>query len=244
MAETFQLKFDQIDTDLDYFLLTPEGGETAPLVICLHGLGSHKESLFNTAISFCRKGFRTVGMDLARHGRRPGSETREAMLDIDYIGTMFGMIQQSVKDVTRIVDFFGAPRAAVHGISLGGIVIFAGIIGEPRIEVASVAMGSPDWIGLAEALGMDPHHPAVDHIARCSPLEQAERMHPCALLVLHGMDDEIVPFSGVEKLAAKLEPLYAQTPRRFEFVAYRDIGHSYVDDMLERSVDWTVKHMQ
>ena len=69
MPEKYQLTFDRIDSDLDYFLLTPDGGDSAPLVICLHGLGSHKESLFNTAVAFCREGFRTICMDLSRHGR-------------------------------------------------------------------------------------------------------------------------------------------------------------------------------
>lgn len=242
MPETFQLTFDRIDSDLDYFLLTPQGGANAPLVICLHGLGSHKETLLNTAVTFARRGFRTVGLDLARHGARSGAETRDAMLDIDYVGTMFGMIQQSVTDISRLIDHFGVPGVAAHGISLGGIVLFSAIVADPRIGVASVAMGSPDWVGMAETLGMDRNHPAVDHVARYSPLEHAERIPPCALLVLHGSEDEVVPIAGVRHLAEKLEPLYEDSPERFEFIVYRDVGHTYLDDMLERSVDWVLKH--
>ena len=242
MAETFDLSFDSVG-DLDYFLMTPQGRKDGPLSICLHGLGSHKESHLGTAVSFCRAGFRAVGIDLARHGRRPGSDTRDAMLDIDYVGTMFGMIQQSVHDVSLIIDHFGVSDAAVHGVSMGGIILFAAIIAEPRITVASVAMGSPDWIGLTENLGIDSHHPALDRVARYSPLEHAHRMHPCALLILHGTDDDVVPITGVQRLNEKLDPLYRETPERFEFIAYRDLGHTYLDDMQERSVAWATKHI-
>ena len=68
-------------------------------------------------------------------------------------------------------------------------------------------------------------------------------MHPAALLMLHGDEDEVIPISGVRKLRDALAPRYAEAPERLELVVYREHGHRYTDDMLRRSVAWTQRFL-
>lgn len=245
MATSYRLVHDRIQHDLIFFRMEPEGPEDAerPLVILLHGLRSDKESVLEPCYHFARRGFRAVAPDLRFHGERDHADTREERLQDSYVPTMLAIIQKTVADVSAIVDHFGASKAALHGVSMGGIVTFASLLVEPRIAAASVAMGSPDWAGMLATKGITRDHPQFPLIESYSPLAHAASMAPRALLMLHGELDETVPIEGVRRLKAKLDPLYRDQPDRLELVEYPDLGHYYTDDMMHRSVSWVERYL-
>ena len=211
----------------------------APLVIVLHGLGGSKEKMLPALYEFARAGNRAVALDSRLHGERPDAGAREARLGSDYFGTTAEIIERTAQDVTCLLDHLGASRAAVHGISLGGYITFAALLIEPRLYAASVAMGSPDWVGPLRRFGLGPGHPAYDRAVGLNPLDLLPKtLPPRPLLMLHGAADEVVSPDGVIALERKLRSLYANHPERLALELYPDHGHSYSDAMLRRSVEW------
>ena len=163
--------------------LTLAGRETptdAPLAVILHGLGRHKESTLAGLYALARRGLRALAFDARLHGERPGAEAREGRLQADYVLTMAEIIEGTAQDLSPLLDAMNVSEAAVHGISLGGYVAYAALTMEPRLTVAAVAMGSPDWLGPLREMGLAPGHPVYDAVAARSPLERAAETYPRA----------------------------------------------------------------
>ena len=245
MAKRYTLSSELLAGDLPVLVVEREGqAPGAPLLIALHGLGGHKERMLPGLYEFARAGCRAVALDLRLHGERAEAGVREARLGADYFGTTADIIEGTAQDVSRLLDHFGADKAAVHGISLGGYITFAALAFEPRLWAASVAMGSPDWVGPLRRLGAGPGHPAYDRAVQLNPLDLLPFVLPVRpLLMLHGALDEVVPPDGVIALEQRLRPLYAAHPERLTLELYPGQGHSYSDDMLRRSVAWAKKFL-
>ncbi len=240
MSERFILSHERLAEELSTLTISREDlPPEAPLVIVLHGLGGSKERMLPALYEFARAGNRAVALDVRLHGERSDAGAREARLGADYFGTSADMIEGTARDISRLLDHLGTARAAIHGVSLGGYITFAALLAEPRLETASVAMGSPDWIGPLRRFGLGPGHPAYERAVGLNPLELLPKtLPPRPLLMLHGAADEIVPPDGVIALEQSLRPLYAAYPERLALQIYPGHGHSYSDDMLRRSVEW------
>jgi len=147
-----------------------------------------------------------------------------------------------------LVVFHRGDDVVVDGMRLRQIVRLAGrdLLGQladPRIQVAAIAMGTPDWGGMLEMMGLTRAHPMFDMVDAMSPLSRASAIATRPLLMLHGDIDETVPIDGVRKLRQKLEPLYVENATLLELVEYEGLGHHYSDDMIRRSVDWVERYL-
>jgi len=245
MGKRYTLSHELAAGDLPVLVVGREGlAPDAPLLIALHGLGGHKERMLPGLYEFARIGCQAVALDVRLHGERAEAGAREARLGADYFGATADMIEGTARDVSRLLDHFGAERAGIHGISLGGYITFAALLIEPRLWAASVAMGSPDWVGPLRRFGAGPGHPAYDRAVRLNPLGLLpSALPPRPLLMLHGALDEVVPPDGVVALEQRLRPLYAAHPERLALELYPGLGHSYSDDMLRRSVEWAERFL-
>lgn len=241
---SFRLTSERVG-DIPFLTLAPDHSSQAfPTVLVLHGLGSHKEKILPTLYAFASQGFRAVAPDARMHGGRPGADERDARLNTDYLATMYEMIVGTAQDVSVLLDHLGTERAAIHGISLGGYITFAALVSEMRLAVASVAMGSPDWLGPLRALGIPLDLPLLTPIVAANPLDRAEATYPPRpLLMLHGETDDVVSPAGVGLLRERLTPFYREAPERLALITYPNLGHLYTEDMAQRSVAWTQRFL-
>lgn len=216
----------------------------APLALVLHGLGGRKEKMLSALYELARLGFRAVALDVRGHGERLDAADLETRLQADYLTVMGSIIEGTASDIPRLLDHFAPSHAAIHGISLGGYITFAALLAEPRLSVASVAMGSPDWTSPLKRLGVGPGQAAYDRVAALNPLDLSPALlPPRPLLMLHGGLDEVVSPEGVVTLTERLQPLYAPYPDRLELRLYPDLGHHYTDDMLQRTCAWFTRFL-
>ena len=242
MSESYSLSAETLAGDLPVLRVAPVGAADAPLIVVLHPLGSRKEKMLPGLLAFARAGFQAVALDAVWHGERPGAAEREPRLQGDFFGASATMIEGTAHDVSCVLDALGAERAAIHGISLGGYTVFAALLTEPRLTVASVAIGSPDWAGPLRAYGLTPGNPLYDRAAATSPLNLLPMtLPPRPLLMQHGTLDETVPVDGVVVLEERLRPSYTQAPERLHLKLYPGLGHSYPDEMERLAVEWITK---
>ena len=245
MPQTYALVSEHVDGDIPCLSvvrtdLTPD----APVGLVLHGLGGRKEKMLSALYALARMGFRAVAPDARLHGERSDAGEREARLQASSLSAFADMIEGTAQDVSRLLDHFGAEDAAIHGISLGGYVTFAALLTDPRLRVASVAMGSPDWLGPLRQAGLGPGHPDYDRAAQGNPLDYAELLYPPRpLLLLHGTADDVVSPQGVIALERRLRPHYADHPERLDLRLYPDLGHHYTDEMLDRTLAWFARFL-
>ncbi len=245
MPDNYTLSEEWLAEDLPTLTVTRAGtAADAPVVVVLHPLGSRKEKMLPGLLAFAHAGFRAASIDTRLHGERPDAGEREARLQADFFGTSSEMVEGTARDVSRLLDALGASRAAVHGISLGGYIAFAGLLFEPRLQAASVAIGSPDWAAPMQAFGLGPGNPYYDRAATSSPLALLPAiLPPRPLLMQHGTLDETVSVDGVIALEKALRPLYADTPERLHLELYPGLGHVYPDSMEQRAVEWVTRFM-
>lgn len=240
----FELIADNV-SEIPYLCLspskpTPDGN----FVLVLHGLGSQKEKMLPIMYALAVQGFRAVAIDARQHGERADAAQRDERLAADYIQTMFDIISGTTADISTLLDHLQASHAGVHGISLGGYIAFAALVSEPRLAAASVAMGSPDWLGPLKEMGVDVSQPTFAPLVTANPLECAEFTYsPRPVLMLHGSDDEVVSPAGVQALYAKLQSAYSDAPERLGLVIFPGLGHQYTDEMQQRSVDWLARYL-
>ncbi len=242
----YTLSHEWLAEDLPSLTVTrADAPADAPVVVVLHPLGSRKEKMLPGLLAFARAGCRAVAIDARLHGERPDAGEREARLQADFFGTSSTMIEGTARDVSRLLDTLGAGRAAVHGISLGGYIAFTALLSEPRLQAASVAIGSPDWAGPMRAFGLGPGNPFYDRAVSSSPLALLPAvLPPRPLLMQHGTLDETVSVDGVIALEEALRPLYANTPERLHLELYPGLGHVYPDEMEQRAVEWIMRFME
>ena len=222
----------------------PDATRETPTLIVLHGLGSAKERMLHILYACARQGVRALAPDLVWHGEREGAALRDARMTEDYFGSLFQVVGGTVENIATLLDEYQLPQAAVHGISLGGFATFAALLIEPRLTVGCVALGSPDWLGLARANGLSESNPMYAAIAQFSPLEQAAKAYPPRpLLLLHGEWDDVVPPQGSVALYERLQPVYQDNPERLKLVRYPELGHVYTDDMMQRTIAWTKRFL-
>ena len=249
MTQTLTLTTELLAGDIPCLAAAQTGlPENAPLVLVLHGLGSRKEKMLTALYEFASAGFRAVALDARFHGERPDAAERDTRLSADYFRTTSEMIEGTAQDISRLIDALShrcAPqRIGMHGISLGGYVTFAALLADPRLTAASVALGSPDWLGPLSRFGLGPGHPVWERAATLNPLNLLPvALPPRALLMLHGSADALVPPDGVIALEEKLRPLYASFPERLNLHLYPGLGHDYLDDMLTRTCAWFRKFL-
>jgi len=239
----YALKAETLAGDVPALRVAPADGAAAlPLVVVLHPLGSRKEKMLPGLLALARAGFQTVAIDAEWHGERSGADGRDSRLQADFFGASATMIENTARDVSRVLDALGAERAGIHGISLGGYTVFAALLTEPRLAVVSVGIGSPDWAGPLRAYGLGPGNPLFDRAAATSPLNLLPSvLPPRPLLMQHGTLDETVSADGVIALEERLRPLYAATSERLHLELYPGLGHAYPDEMERRAVEWLTR---
>ena len=244
MTPTYTLTAQRTPQGLAYLHLAQKGAEGAPVALVLHGLGRAKEHMLPTLYAFAQAGYRAVAFDARLHGERDGAGSREARMETHFVQTMYETIAGTAGDISGLLDALSAQDAALHGVSLGGYITFAALLNEPRLRVATVAMGSPDWLEGLRARGLGPGHPGYDLAALANPLDRAPALYPPRpLLMLHGDADDVVPVQGVRALYKRLLPLYKDAPERLALTIFPGLGHHYTDDMAAQSVAWTQKFL-
>ena len=245
MPDNYILSEEWLADDLPTLTVTRAGvAADAPVVVVLHPLGSRKEKMLPGLLAFARAGCRAIALDARLHGERPDAGEREARLQTDFFGTSAVIIEGTAQDVSPVLDALGVGRAAVHGISIGGYSAFTALLTEPRLQAASVAIGSPDWAGPMRAFGLGPGNPYYDRAVSSSPLALLPAvLPPRPLLIQHGTLDETVSVDGVIALEEALRPLYEAAPERLHLELYPGLGHVYPDEMERRAVEWIARFM-
>lgn len=222
--------------------LSPSDQESRARVIVAHGLGGSKESMLPDLFRLAQAGFTGIAIDLRLHGERPGSESRQALLDQDFMAGMQQVVYGSAEDIGCLLGESsrdGIPWGFI-GVSTGGMVGHVLATQKSPIQAMACAISSPDWLTADPTLAPPAESPVGQMLAATSPVNQPEAYPPLALLMINGDCDQTVTHYGSVLLEERLRPIYEKQgiPERLALVLVPDLGHVYLPDMTDRSVAW------
>jgi pimeloyl-ACP methyl ester carboxylesterase len=191
----------------DQAAVTPKG-----TIVLLHGIYDGREDVLHWSVYLAERGYRTVAVDLRGHGASTGAEIT------------YGAWEK--QDLSQVLDELAKRRlvsgkVGVLGISYGAAVGIQWAAADPRIE-GLVALApfsdTKDAIrGVIERLLPPPMlvllsgalPGAIEAVApahgftwnEADPLAAATKLRQ-PLLLIHGVNDDIIPFSHSERLQA------------------------------------------
>ncbi|MDX1935440.1 MAG: alpha/beta fold hydrolase [Capsulimonadales bacterium] len=217
-----------------------------PFVFVIHGLASRKERHLDLCLRLTDAGFRACAFDVAGHGERRADDTdllfgpRSAP---GFAGAFLRTVVASVAELRQLADYFELTRGAVVGHSMGGYIALQAALNDPRIEAVVNIAGSIDTarFPVAEEASAE----VRELSARADVVARAAEFAPRPVLLIHGEQDETVPFTGAERLYAALRDAYGDASGRVSLKRYPGLTHrDFPPAMARAATDWLATDWQ
>jgi fermentation-respiration switch protein FrsA (DUF1100 family) len=192
----------------------PLDGAPHPAVVTVHGGGQSKDVVGpNTVRRVVERGVALVAVDLYLHGDHV--DERAATLGVGY-ETLLEVVSHTARDLVAAVAELAADAEivpdciALRGESLGAYAALVAVgLGAPVARALSIAGAADFEATLAHALaaeGIPPDEALRERerlrpaIAAIDPRRRLDAFEDCALLMIHGTADEVVPIAAHRSL--------------------------------------------
>ena len=131
-------------------------------------------------------------------------------------------------------------EVGIGGTSMGGDISVAAASVDWRIRAVAAIVGTPDWMrpGSFEFPGT-PDHIAQDCYDRRNPLTHLELYKGLPAITFESGDiDHQVPAANGEQFIKELRPMYASCPERLRMTRHPNVGHGFVQPMMDNCIQW------
>ncbi|WP_170920619.1 alpha/beta hydrolase family protein [Desulfacinum hydrothermale] len=215
-----------------------EGASPFPLVVCCHGMLSSMQSAKLVAVAerLAHQGLSALRFDFTGCGRNESA---------------FGesLVGSRVEDLEEVLDWvekeWGAGPVGLFGSSLGGFVSLVVASRDPHRVGAVVTWAAPCslWGLLAHKTLPRPSTPTwPSSLALGEPATVPESPGLTRVLVAHGIQDELVPWSHAVDIYGRLGE-----PKRLWLLEEGD--HRFLDEavrkkLLAATVEWFQEYLQ
>ena len=209
----------------------PEGaGTQAATVFVLHGLGSAKERHLDLCLRLARENLIAVAIDAEWHGERtaPQSADLRDLSRPEFVPAFTHVVRQTASDIAAFARDWNLQTYGLIGHSMGGFIALHTALADVRAHAVVVVGGALD----ASLAGADD-----------DPVRRAREFAGRAVLLLHGINDDVVPIYGARNLHNALLPHYESDTTRLSLVEIAGIGHEWTPEIAEASVDWMARHL-
>lgn len=231
----------------------PAGGPR-PLVLVLHGLGSHRSR--NSLVppnhfGLVEAGFVVASFDARAHGEReePGWLDPQTGLPREGLPALLDVVLGTAEEVPLLLDLLvthpvvDPARIGAIGVSMGALVLQHVLVREKRVRAAALVHSGAIW----EAFRAFFPQADVQTQRRLEAVDPAGRggsFYPTPLLLLNGADDAHFPPAVAAALLERLRPHYAPTPEHLARRTYPGVGHETVEAMRQDAIDWMVRFLK
>jgi dienelactone hydrolase len=195
----------------------PNVVRSRPWLLWIHGRSVNKELDPGRYLRLLRAGIASVAVDLPGHGERREEWAQDIAHTLRMIRQMHDELD-AVVDAVGDIDGFDRDRAALGGMSAGGMVSLARLCRPHRFVCAAVECTTGSWRWQTNLMRGDP-----GTLASLNPIGHLDQWRPIPLFVLHNRLDEWVPIEGQEEFLAALAKRYPE-PATIEFHAYDETG--------------------
>lgn len=192
-------------------------GQAGPVVLALHGWEGRAAQFQPLASRLVPLGFQVVALDAPAHGRSPGREAdpvvfadalQEAAAELGEVHALVGHSMGGASVLYALSRGLGSARRVA-------IAAPAGLAGVLARMSRFLGLREPARRRFFEAMtrhtGVAPEQLDIDRLAPSLP--------PGELLVVHDVDDPVIPFADAERIAGAT---------RAQLLATRGLGHRAV----------------
>ena len=213
MAQTVQLSVPlPADEQLPVLLATPER-DAGPGVVILHDASGPVSFYQELTTRLAARGYTTILPDLFFRQGRPPDECPEAqwarLAQLDK--------QQSIRDAATAVDWLKAAEVVGSRIGVVGFSLGATLALDLAAQRADLAVAS--FYPFPEG------QLSPDEKAPPAPIDLTDKMNG-PIIAFWGEDDDVVPRTGIDRLAAALQDHGVGYTR----VIYAGVGHGFMAD--------------
>lgn len=189
-------------------------------VIICHGIGSNKAAVLNLARSLVPHGYNVLVFDFRGHGESDGQLTSLGDLERqDVLAAVHWLQDQHPRQSRRILGLGVSTGAAAllaaavdpspAGQSMDAVAVFEGfdeLRGLGRSVATSRFLPPLSWLADRVGLALASAQVGTD-LVHFSPASSIKQLWPRPLLVIHGLNDDVIPFEHGERLyEAAYEP--------------------------------------
>lgn len=190
-------------TRIDGWWIPPDHASNTTVLLC-HGLGSNKAGFFAMMDKLHAKGIGVLSIDFRAHGESGGQiSTFGAKETFDVLGAVDWLKDRHPRQAQRVIGVgasMGAAallQAAADDSRLDGVVALGAFDTLPHeVQAAAFNRLFPPigWLVRAFGLQIASLHAGVN-LNDVRPVDAIGRLWPRPVLVIHGTEDEIVPFA-------------------------------------------------
>ena len=239
----------RLGPDVPCLVVRPEGeplggpDRPVPVLLWMHGRTANKELDPGRYLRLARAGIGSCAIDLPGHGER-GSEAGmrpEAVLD---------NIEQAATEIDDVLHALGRrgfdlDRAAIGGMSMGGMVAMVRLCRPHRFRAAVLEATSGNWRVQHQRQFFD--HESAD---RLDPIRHLDRWREIPVLAVHSRGDEWVDFDGQSAFLDELRR-QARRPEEIELMALDETGapHEHLgfgrrtNEVKNRELEFLSRHL-
>jgi len=214
-----------------------------PFLLWMHGRTAYKEMDNGRYLRLLRAGVATVAIDLPGHGERAEAPLQASERSMQVVEAALADLPR-VHEALRSQPGFDATRAAIGGMSLGGMVALARLCRPHTYAAAVVEATTGDWTDLAGTV----HDPALADAME--PARHLDRWGPVPLLALHAELDAWIDVGRQRTFLERVRTVNDDRP--VEFVTFPRTGapHEHVGfgtfgaQAKDLGTEFLVRHLQ
>jgi uncharacterized protein len=225
--------------------------ETSPTVLIYHGWGGSADGYRFLATMLARSGYVAVVPEVPLHGERG------ALAEYDVEATMlhfWDVVTSAVDEAEGLVQAVAAQpqvdstRIAIVGHSMGGTIAASVFAKHAELVTLVCINGTSGWeITDAHTRQLFEVPPAEGEelamFRKYDPMNAVGQLYPRAMLLMHGLADEVLPIIGQEAFYEKVLPHYEQAAERLKFVKVERLNHFITMGMLDEMFAWFDTHL-
>ncbi|MBM4007713.1 MAG: alpha/beta fold hydrolase [Planctomycetes bacterium] len=176
-----------------------------PYLLWMHGRTAFKEMDNGRYLRLLRAGIATVAIDLPGHGERAIESMQASERTMEVIEAMLRELPEVLHAIAQMPGL-DAHRAAIGGMSLGGMVTLVALCRPHTFRAAVVEATTGDWTHLA---GIQ-HDPARSDAME--PARHLDRWSPVPLLAIHAQLDEWIRIDWQRTFLERVRAVNADQP--------------------------------
>jgi dienelactone hydrolase len=197
------------------------GAQPAPVVLWMHGRTAHKELDPGRYLRWLRAGIGTCAVDLPGHGERYDEALRAPAHDFEVVRRMIGEVD-ALLEVLRAIPEFDLRRAAIGGVSAGGMAALGRLCREHPFRCASVEATTGSWSGRWPTLPDTQRSEA----RRLDPIGNLDGWRAIPFQAFHSRIDQLVPWEEQRRFTDALLKRYS-VAAQVDLVVYDETGAPY-----------------
>lgn len=217
-------------------ILTRPKAESFPIVIIMHGFSGDKDDFEDIAKRLEKKGIASLRFDFHGRGESPG-KIEETTLT------------KGVQDLKAAIEFVekidGSTDIGVFGYSYGAMVdlgladerIKVHVMAAPASDPLEIWKNEKEWEekGYIDFYGVNLEYGFYEDLKKYDLYKNAKKLKGYTLII-HGEDDEVVPYEQSKKLFECLE-----SGKKLIGIKGCNHGFNCYEEMVEKTMEWFEK---